>query len=112
MNFFPKNIMKDKLNSFIYLNENDILSKFNSKDLRHLFFLLEDYLISYKKKLNINDDNISFGLEIETEHAKTGLIKDFIQSKYPSWSYCGDSSLDNGIEVLSPILTNNEKSFE
>lgn len=104
--------MKDKLNSFIHLNENDILSKFNSKDLRHLFFLLEDYLISYKKKLNINDDNISFGLEIETEHAKTGLIKDFIQSKYPSWSYCGDSSLDNGIEVLSPILTNNEKSFE
>ena len=51
--------MKDKLNSFIHLNENDILSKFNSKDLRHLFFLLEDYLISYKKKLNINDDNIS-----------------------------------------------------
>ena len=60
--------MKDKINSFIHLNENDILSKFNSKDLRHLFFLLEDYLISYKKKLNINDDNISFGLEIETEH--------------------------------------------
>ena len=29
-----------------------------------------------------------------------------------SWGYCGDSSLDNGIEVLSPILTNNEKSFE
>ena len=46
MNFFPENIMKDKLNSFIHLNENDILSKFNSKDLRHLFFLLEDYLIS------------------------------------------------------------------
>ena len=88
------------------------MSKFNSKDLRHLFFLLEDYLISYKKKLNINDDNNSFGLEIETEHANTGLIKDFIQSKYSSWSYCGDSSLDNGIEVLSPILTNNEKSFE
>lgn len=104
--------MKDKLNSFIHLNENDILSKFNSKDLRHLFFLLEEYLISYKKKLNINDDNISFGLEIETEHAKTGLIKDFIQSKYPSWGYCGDRSLDNGIEVLSPILTNNEKSFD
>ena len=66
--------MKDKLNSFIHLNENDILSKFNSKDLRHLFFLLEDYLISYKKKLNINDDNISFGLEIETEHANTEVI--------------------------------------
>lgn len=29
--------MKDKLNSFIHLNENDILSKFNSKDLRHFF---------------------------------------------------------------------------
>ena len=104
--------MKDKLNSFIHLNENDILSKFNSKDLRHLFFLLEDYLISYKKKLNINDDNISFGLEIETEHANIEVIKKFLWYDYTSCGYCGDSSLDNGIEVLSPILTNNEKSFE
>ena len=104
--------MKDKLNSFIHLNENDILSKFNSKDLRHLFFLLEDYLISYKKKLNINDDNISFGLEIETEHANIEKIKKFFWYDYTSWCYCNDSSLDSGIEIVSPILINNEKSFE
>ena len=104
--------MKDKLNSFIHLNENDILSKFNSKDIRHLFFLLEEYLISYKKKLNINDDDISFGLEIETEHANIDVIKKFLKHEYTSWCYCNDSSLNSGIEVVSPVLINNEKSFE
>lgn len=102
--------MKDSLNNFINLKDNDLISSFNSKDLAHLIYLLDSYLISYKNKLNFDENDFTFGLEIETEHANAENIMQYIGT-FPMWYYQTDNSLVSGIEINSPILKNNESTF-
>lgn len=49
------------------------------------------------------DAKISFGVELESSHKDSILIKTLDKFNY-SWKVKGDSSIDDGVEIVSPIL--------
>ena len=61
--------------------------------------LCENNLVMYE---NI-DKNISFGLELESSFEEGELIKK-VRKINKTWSIKGDSSIENGVEIVSPIL--------
>ena len=93
--------------------DNNLFSKLDSIDRKDLIKLLNDYLIKYRKILDFSKD-ITFGFEIEVEndHDKLSNIKVDKFFAKDGWYYEGDSSLEFGTEVISPILIDNEKSWK
>ena len=105
----------EDLFKFITPQNNDIFSNMNGRELQELLYHLENYYLELRPSLNF-DPNITFGLEIELEN----VIKKEIQNKIAqtgliNWKTKPDSTLTNGIEINSPILTdhpNNWKDLE
>ena len=93
---------------FEYLNpfSNNKLSKISGEDLQDIIILINNYYLRLRKTLDL-DENITFGTEIESEHAKEEKIKKELKKidLYNHWRIKEDSSLDDGIEITSPILT-------
>ncbi len=94
----------DNLNEeiFKYLkpNSDNKLSTFNATDLLDLLYYLDNFYLILRKKLGF-DNSITFGLEIECEHASKEKIKNEINNE---WKVKYDGSLSNGVEINSPIL--------
>jgi len=61
------------------------------------------------KKLNLPND-MTIGMEIECEGISSEILLDIFD--YGDWSARGDGSLENGIEIVSPILHPTEKDSE
>lgn len=65
-----------------------------------------------KRKVNL-PDNMTIGIEIESEGKHYQLIHRLNSIMDKGWRYIGDTSLDeDGIEVSSPILTGNAEKTE
>ena len=100
--------------SFINKNDNDILSKFNEKDLNQLLKLLRLYKINYRDSLNL-DKNSTFGIEIEFENKNPSRIEEMInlynKVNQSSWEFKPERSIYNGYEVSSPKLTDTKDSW-
>ena len=99
--------------NYLHPMQNDMLSKLSKKELNELLNLLCSYSLEYRDDLFI-DDNYSFGLEIECDHIDNPIKKDHIKELNLNydWEVAKDSSLDQGVEVISPILNNEQKSWE
>ena len=100
--------------SFINKNDNDILSKFNEKDLNQLLKLLRLYKINYRDSLNL-DKNSTFGIEIEFENKNPSRIEEMInlynKVNQSSWEFKPERSIYNGYEVSSQVLTDTKDSW-
>lgn len=104
--------MLDMGSNFKYLNPkgNIQLSKLRKDELQQLLIILDDYNLSLRKKLNV-DDNLTFGFEIEYKNKQQDIcineinkrLKN-IDSKYRKWRTHGDGSIKFGGEVSTPIL--------
>lgn len=107
---YPTN---EEIFKFINPNSNDLLSKISGEDLQELIILLNEFYIRLRKKLDL-DKKITFGLEIEVEKANKQKIKDDLFDLFQDDEWCteSDSSLDDGIEVVSPVLTDTNKNWK
>ena len=96
-------------------DDNTMLSTLKGKDLQEFLSLLNDYNIDYRDKLNL-DEKDTFGIEIEYEKINYKKHKKLIdlewQGEFLPWSFHTDSSLFNGAEVNSPILKDNENTWQ
>ena len=83
------------------------------KCLQELIILLNSYYLELRNQLDL-PSSITFGLELEFEHAIRKKIQDGLKeaSLDKNWKLVGDISLDEGAEINSPILTDNEKSWQ
>lgn len=109
---FKKNTTKELYN-FINPTSNDQISKMNGLDLQELFYYLDNYYLELRKSLGITS-KITFGLEIECEHSNNKKIeKEMNKEKelHDNWRIKSDGSLENGIEIISPILIDNQKNW-
>ena len=98
---------------FIDPNNNDKLSEMSGLDLQDLMILIDDYYIKLRNQLGFGDD-ITFGFEIEFEHAMRTTIYDRLYNIFPNetWIMVGDGSLEAGAEINSPILKDKIKTWE
>ena len=102
----------NKLFSFINKDDNNKLSKMKEEDLNELFNLLQKYKLEYRDTLNL-DSNISFGTEIEFEFANKSEVLERMVLNYADigWYVKPDKSLYFGLEITSPILTDNQNTW-
>ena len=87
--------------------DNDLFSKFNKNELDELISLIISFDFKLRDKLNI-DKNTTFGLEIECEYALWDVIN---QNKNESYTLVEETSLGNGAELKSPILTDTYETW-
>ena len=107
MSEFSKNNI-DELSVFKFLvpDDNDMLSKMSGLDLQDLIIFIEDCYIELRDRLGLAPQ-VTFGLELELEHTKKDEIYKQLHKVFPNgeWIVKPDSSLNNGIENNSPVLT-------
>lgn len=100
---------------FNYLKptENDDLSKLNSSDLQDFIIILNSFYLQLREKIGINND-ITFGIEIELEHAKYKKIQKEINALNLKNKYIvkDDCSLNRGCEINSPILKDHKTCWK
>lgn len=98
---------------FINPNNNDKLSELSGFDLQDLVILINDYYIQLRNQLGF-DKYITFGLEIEFEHAMKDRIDRQLREAFPNndWRTKGDGSLTRGAEIASPILKDIENDWK
>lgn len=92
------------------LTKNTQFSKLNSTDLKDLKDYLKYYYLTYRNNLEI-DEHIQFGVEIEFNHYKLFRADEFLQMMKLNWKAIEERSLDEGGEIVSPILNNNEDTW-
>ena len=98
--------MKD----FFSINQNDQISNLHGLDLQELLIQIENFKLEYRENLALSK-NVSFGIEIEYENVFRFLVNSYIKKNFSDWIGHKDASLDNGGEITSPILYDNEKTW-
>lgn len=103
----------EKIFEYIKPYENDMLSKLKGIDLQNLIILIDDYYISLRDNLGI-DDYITFGLELEFENAMKSKIEQKIYETFLNheWILKSDSSLHKGAEIATPILRDTKENWQ
>ena len=109
-----KNNISEKDSLEILVNIYKLSDEKTKKEIFNLLpsSLIKEIFIS-NKKLNLCDNkpvmyenidkSISFGLELEASFDEGELIKK-VRKINKTWSIKGDSSIENGVEIVSPIL--------
>lgn len=108
----------EKYNSDIFKyfkpHNNDNLNELKGRDLQLLLVLIDNFYLDLRKNLNLNQ-NITFGLELEYEDIyrfntlPVKKIKERLNNT--NWIVKKDGSLDYGVEINSPILTDNNDTW-
>lgn len=101
--------MSDALN-FIDSTKNDKISYLRGLDLQELIVQIENYYLEYRDTLNLIND-VTFGTEIEYEGIDRYHTDKFIENK-EEWRSKGDGSLNSGGEIISPVLTDQIKTWQ
>ena len=83
-----------KNDKYIVLDKNELIKKVRSEKIK------------FSDKLSL-DDKISFGLEIECERVNINKLKKFLEQNNFNWILSEDKSLESGIEITSPVLSDN-----
>lgn len=100
------------MNDFILkLNDNDKISKLDLCTLKELMQQIEKVNLPYRDNLYLPNE-ATFGLEIEYENVKKEILDIYMANKYNKWQSTYDISLDDGGELVSPILTDKKETWE
>jgi len=104
--------VNDNVLDFLGKDHNVILSEISNSDRIYMTYLLKQYYLKLRDKLNISSD-ITFGLEIEFEEAMCDIIGEKLDEAFPlgEWCMVTDGSLSNGAEINSPVLRDSEKTW-
>ncbi len=99
--------------NFIKPYNNDDLLKINFSLQELQWILNNNFYLQLRKDLSLNK-NITMGFEIESEHSSIPAVKnEFYNSSVNSnWKVIHDWTLKDGVEVCSPILIDEEKSWQ
>ena len=92
-------------------NRNDKLSYLRGLDLQELIIQIENFNFEYRQCLNLPNE-ITFGLEIEHEGIFRDKTNQFIKENIENWKLAYDLSLDDGGEIVSPILHDEIKTWQ
>lgn len=105
--------LTDPLFSFIKAQDNNQLSKMSGIDLQELLYLIDNYYLELRDKLGFSS-SVTFGLELEFEHAMKSRIEASINDKFGKyvWLIKNDMSLLRGAEINSPILRDNIDTWQ
>ena len=98
--------------NYIKKNDNTFFSKMKGLDLQDFLIFINHYYIKLRDNLGLNK-NVTLGLEIEFENALRYEICKDIETLFPDkkWIVKTDCSLINGAEVNSPVLKDNDESW-
>ena len=97
---------------FLNPNNNDQLSRFNHLDVSDFLLLLDDYYLVMRNRLGLSRKD-TFGMEMEFDETQYHDVEDEIANhNFDNWLLYEDASLDNGGEVVSPILTDTERNWK
>lgn len=100
---------------FQYLKpeENNQLSLLNGSDLWELLYYMENYYLEFREQLGF-EQSATFGLELELEQVILEPIKNQFRNEplLAKWILKHDNSLENGLEINSPILTDKRSSWD
>ena len=94
-----------------FLKSNDIFTKLRGNDLLDLIVDMENYFLEYRDYLNLDKD-LTIGIEVEYESVPKKTTDLFVKKNIPSWHSRSDGSLSSGGEVVSPILTDCNKTWD
>lgn len=112
--------LENDMTIFKYLKPNDnlILSSMSSDGVKDILLLIDRYYLEYRNMLEI-DKNITFGMEIEMEHFKGGVL-DFWPFELEinrivgnnDWVIKNDITLEWGRELATEIYNDNIKTWK
>ena len=107
-------------------NSNTMLSKLNNKQKEELLDYLDEFEFKYLPSINL-PNNLNFGIEIESENGNKSAIRRIMKDEYNAfctstltkkkdndysrWQISNDGSLDNGIELSSPIFKDEKETW-
>ncbi len=101
----------NKILKYLPPTENEILSNLSPSDLLDMIILLEKLYLEPRTTLNL-PQNITFGVEIEFEHANMNKLRNLLEVRDITWTLAYDYSLNDGAELDSPVLTDKESSYK
>ena len=88
-------------------SDNEIISKLSESDILDFLNLINQYKLVLRDGIGVNLGE-TFGVEIECEYAK---LEEISRKKLKHWGLHDDVSLQCGVELKSPILTDNKKNW-
>lgn len=105
-------IKQNHLLQYINPKNNDMFSEMSGIDLQDFLCYLENYYLELRDGLGF-DHSITFGLELELENAVREKIADELreESLFDTWVMKYDASLNDGVEINSPILKDTSTSW-
>ena len=97
----------------IYPNDNDKLSNLKGNDLKEFLSRLDKYMLEYRKNLSADEKN-SFGLELECNQVTETITNEKLSrlNLQGHWKTATETTLDDGIEICSPILKDEKRTWE
>ena len=100
------------MSNILDFNENEQFSKLRSTDLKDVLNFINHYKLSYRESLNLSSSRV-FGVEIEFEDVPIYIVGSFLSSRLylKDWKFVMDGSLDYGGEIISPILSDDKKTW-
>ena len=98
--------------SFLNPNSNDMLSKMNVNDFYTLRTILDETQLELRDNLGLNE-NVTFGMEFESEEADIISIRKYLEQYHLAsrLDMKSDDSLNNGLEIATPIYTDKIESY-
>lgn len=107
-------VQNNEMFKFLNSDSNVEFSKMKGLDLQYLIILIDKYYIYLREQLGL-EQYITLGLELEFENAKKYRIYDELDKTGLSdnhWGTKHDGSLDNGLEINSPILKDIKEDWQ
>lgn len=98
---------------YLNLKSNDYISQMNQEELNKFLDDLNGSYLKLRENLGFDKD-VTFGLEIEFEHADYDAVKKELcdSNLNKKWRLGYDYSLIEGREITSPILRDNSETWE
>lgn len=106
-----KSEVNNSLFEYINVENNDMFSKMTGIELQELICHLNHYYLSLRDYLSLDMD-ATFGVEIECENLKCSPTKMKNEIEHTSYECKNDGTLHDGIEIVSPILTDSVDTWE
>lgn len=99
------------MEKILFQNDKNLLfTEFKKDELNDLFNELRKFYLTYRDTLNL-PSYLTFGTELEYDYINKGICDNFLADNLFNWISKIDKSLMFGCEVTSPILTDNERTW-
>lgn len=107
-----KKMFSDSIFKYVNPSACDTFSNIDGVELQKMFVLLDELFLQIRPLLNISDKE-TFGYEIELENANIHYISEKIKKSYlkGKWILKTDGSLNQGVEINSPVLRDTKDSW-